>query len=94
MIDSVKQVINGKSPVGEVVFSLIHENGLKIENRKVPFSTVLIIYEARSDVSIEETTIALKAANKIFLKAGKNKLLVDALAGNNSFTKFLKNIEN
>ena len=35
------------------------------------FGTILIIYEARPDVSIEAAIIALKAGNKILLKGGK-----------------------
>ncbi len=44
---------------------------MKIENRTVPFGTILIIYEARPDVSIEAAIIALKAGNRILLKGGK-----------------------
>jgi glutamate-5-semialdehyde dehydrogenase len=55
---------------------------LKIENRTVPFGTILIVYEARPDVSIEAAIIALKAGNKILLKGGKearstNLFLID-----------------
>lgn len=71
MIASVKSVIDAKNPVGKILYSHLRENGLKIENRTVPFGTILIIYEARPDVSIEAAIIALKAGNKILLKGGK-----------------------
>ena len=71
MIASVKSVIAAKNPVGKIISSHTRQNGLKIENRTVPFGTILIIYEARPDVSIEAAIIALKAGNKILLKGGK-----------------------
>lgn len=71
MIASVKSVIDAPDPVGQIISSYVRENGLKIENRTAPFGTILIIYEARPDVSIEAAVIALKAGNKILLKGGK-----------------------
>ena len=71
MIASVKNVIEANDPVGKLISSHTREDGLKIENRAVPFGTILIIYEARPDVSIEAAIIALKAGNKILLKGGK-----------------------
>lgn len=71
MIASVKNVIDAKNPVGKIISSHTRQDGLKIENRTVPFGTILIIYEARPDVSIEAAIIALKAGNKILLKGGK-----------------------
>jgi glutamate-5-semialdehyde dehydrogenase len=44
---------------------------LRIENRRVPFGTILIIFEARPDVCVEAAVIALKAGNRILLKGGK-----------------------
>lgn len=71
MIDSVKKVLHQKSPIGKLLYWNTREDGLRIENRTVPFGTILIIYEARPDVSIEAAIIALKAGNKILLKGGK-----------------------
>jgi len=71
MIASIESVIKASDPVGKVISSHTREDGLKIENRTVPFGTILIIYEARPDVSIEAAIIALKAGNRILLKGGK-----------------------
>ena len=71
MVDSVQNVIGAPDPVGKVISSHTREDGLRIENRQVPFGTILIIYEARPDVSVEAAIIALKAGNRILLKGGK-----------------------
>lgn len=46
MIRSVESVAARADPEGFVISSHVREDGLRIENRKVPFGTVLIIYEA------------------------------------------------
>ncbi len=71
MIAAVENVTNAPDPVGRVIYSRTRRDGLKIENRCVPFGCVLIIYEARPDVSVEAAIIALKAGNRILLKGGK-----------------------
>jgi len=102
MISSVESVINSPDPVGKIISSTTRENGLRIENRTVPFGTILIIYEARPDVSIEAAIIALKAGNKILLKGGKearntNLLLADlwqkALEENGVDKNFVKYLD-
>jgi glutamate-5-semialdehyde dehydrogenase len=102
MIASVKSVIEAPDPVGKIISSHTREDGLRIENCTVPFGTILIIYEARPDVSIEAAIIALKAGNKILLKGGKearntNLFLADlwqkALEENNADTDFVKYLD-
>ncbi|MEP7076826.1 MAG: glutamate-5-semialdehyde dehydrogenase [Acidobacteriota bacterium] len=71
MAASLQSVIERPDPVGGLISSHTRSDGLLIENRKVPFGTVLIIYEARPDVTVEAAAIALKAGNRILLKGGK-----------------------
>lgn len=71
MIAAVEKVMAAEDRVGEVISSYTSPDGLKIENRRVPFGTILIIFEARPDVCIEAAAIALKAGNSILLKGGK-----------------------
>lgn len=71
MAASLRCVIERSDAVGSLISSHRRSDGLLIENRKVPFGTVLIIYEARPDVTVEAAAIALKAGNRILLKGGK-----------------------
>lgn len=102
MISAVENVINLADPVGKILDTHIRENGLRIENRTVPFGTILIIYEARPDVAIEAAIIALKAGNKILLKGGKEakntnlflcSLWEKALEKNGVDTNFVKYLD-
>lgn len=81
MIHAVRQAIGLEDPVGRVLHRHLHENGLVIENRVVPFGRILIIYESRPDVTVEAAVVAFKAGNRILLKGGReahgtNRVLV------------------
>ena len=52
MIVSVNNVIESPDHVGKTISSHIRADGLRIENRRLPFGPILIIYEARPAVSI------------------------------------------
>jgi len=71
MIASINEVINLNDPEGELLHHYNHPNGMRVENRSVPFGRILIIYESRPDVTIEAAINAFKAGNKIYLKGGK-----------------------
>ncbi len=77
MITSVEQLINLPDPEGVVLSSYTHPNGMLVENKRVAFGTILIIYESRPDVTIEAAITAFKAGNKIILKGGKEARLTN-----------------
>ncbi len=74
MSRSLKEVAQMDEPVGKLLYEFTREDGLHIENRTVPFGTILIIYESRPDVTIEAAATAFKAGNRILLKGGKEAL--------------------
>lgn len=71
MVDAVRNAIKLSDPEGVVLYTHLPENGLRIENKTVPFGNILIIYESRPDVTIEAAVTAFKAGNRILLKGGK-----------------------
>lgn len=71
MAAAVESVIALPSAAGSLISRYTRPDGLRIENRRVPFGTILIIFEARPDVCVEAAIIALKAGNRILLKGGK-----------------------
>ena len=70
MISSIQMAIKAEDPEGKILYSLERENGLKIENKTVPFGLILIIYESRPDITIEAAVTAFKAGNRVLLKGG------------------------
>ena len=71
MIASIEEVIALDDPQGALLSSYDHPNGMRVENRVVPFGRILIIYESRPDVTVEAAVSAFKAGNRIYLKGGK-----------------------
>lgn len=71
MVKSITDVIRLEDPVGKVLNSYLHPNGMVVVNKTVPFGLILIVYESRPDVTIEAACNAFKAGNRIFLKGGK-----------------------
>ena len=102
MVQAVDAGITLKDPENRLLYTHQHENGLKIENRTVPFGVILIIYESRPDVTIEAALTAFKAGNKILLKGGKearetNLLLTslwhDALSAHNVSEDYVRYLD-
>lgn len=71
MKQSLSDVLDKKDPIGKLISTYDHPNGMTVQNKTAPFGTILIIYESRPDVTIEAAAIAFKSGNKILLKGGK-----------------------
>jgi len=98
MIESIKTIINLKSPVGEVVKGWRLKNGLDIEKVRVPIGVIAIIYEARPNVTVDAFALCFKSSNACILRGGKeafntnkylSSLIRDALYSYNVNPDFL-----
>ena len=86
--DKLKNIANDmikisklNDPVGEVIESYNHANGIKINKVRVPFGVICAIYESRPNVSVDIACLCLKTSNAIILRGGSeainsNKVLV------------------
>ena len=87
MSGSLRQVAKLNDPVGGIIKTLRRPNGLVISKVKVPIGVILIIYEARPNVTADCIGLCLKSSNCVVLKGGS-----DALASNKSIFKVLNQI--
>ncbi|MBR7132149.1 MAG: glutamate-5-semialdehyde dehydrogenase [Clostridia bacterium] len=76
--DRIKAMANGilevaalPDPVGSVLSSTAHKNGIVIEKTAVPFGVVAIIYESRPNVTSDAAALAFKSGNACVLRSGK-----------------------
>ncbi|MBW4033309.1 MAG: glutamate-5-semialdehyde dehydrogenase [Acidobacteria bacterium] len=81
---AVREVIALPDPVGGVVRGSTLPNGLLLSQVRVPFGVVGAIYEARPNVTIDISALALKSGNAVVLRGGSaaentNRVLVDLL---------------
>lgn len=71
MAEGVKTVIDLKDPIGVVQSSWKRPNGIKISKITVPLGVILIIYEARPNVTVDCAALCLKSSNAVILRGGK-----------------------
>ncbi|MCA0438063.1 MAG: glutamate-5-semialdehyde dehydrogenase [Actinobacteria bacterium] len=84
--DAVRQVATLPDPVGQIVRGSTMPNGLQINQVRVPFGVVGMIYEARPNVTVDAAALSLKSGNAVILRGGSaaadsNRALVAVLRG-------------
>lgn len=67
---SMRHIISLPDPIGEVVRGMTLPNGLKLSEVRVPFGVIGAIYEARPNVTVDITALALKSGNAVVLRGG------------------------
>jgi glutamate-5-semialdehyde dehydrogenase len=72
--NGLREVVKLQDPTGEIVSEWTLENGLKVKNVRVPLGVIGMIYEARPNVTVDATGLALKSGNTIILKGGSSAL--------------------
>ncbi|WP_160725805.1 glutamate-5-semialdehyde dehydrogenase [Bacillus sp. USDA818B3_A] len=72
--NGLREVAKLEDPTGKILSSSILPNGLKVEKVSVPLGVIGMIYEARPNVTVDATGLALKAGNAIVLKGGSSAL--------------------
>lgn len=83
---AVRQVIGLPDPVGDIVRGSTLANGVRIEQVRVPFGVIGVIYEARPNVTVDVVALTLKSGNASVLRGGSaaessNNAIVGVLQG-------------
>lgn len=84
VIADLRQVAELNDPVGEVFEKRQLPNGLRLRKQRVPLGVLAVIYEARPNVTVDVTGLALKSGNCVILRGGSetittNRELVTAI---------------
>lgn len=74
MADGLRELVNLKDPVGDVIKMWKRPNGLQIGQMKVPLGVIGIIYESRPNVTIDAAGLCLKAGNAVILRGGSEAI--------------------
>ncbi len=70
LVDAVEAIRALPDPIGDVVRGMTLPNGLQVTQVRVPFGVVGAIYEARPNVTVDITALALKSGNAVVLRGG------------------------
>src|SRR5215217_2031808 len=68
MSDGVRQIVALPDPVGEVIQGFRLPNGLDLRQVRAPLGVVAVVYEARPNVTVDCTALAIKSGNAIVLR--------------------------
>lgn len=82
MAESVREVIKLQDPVGEITKAWTRPNGLLIGRMRIPLGVILIIYEARPNVTVEAASLCLKSGNAVILRGGSEAVHSNLALGN------------
>jgi glutamate-5-semialdehyde dehydrogenase len=71
---AIEEVASLPDPVGEVTESWRRPNGLSVKRVRIPLGVVLMVYEARPNVSVEAAALCVKSGNAAILRPGSDAL--------------------
>lgn len=74
MAAAIEAVVTLEDPIGQVTSSWRRPNGLEIRKVRLPLGVVLMIYEARPNVTSDAAALCLKSGNLALLRGGSEAL--------------------
>lgn len=98
MISGIKDVMRLEEPINKLLLERELDNGLNLYKISCPIGVLGIIFEARPDVIAQISALAIKSANVVILKGGKeaintNKAIYSAIIeGLDTVSEFPKNV--
>ena len=85
MADAVREIAKLPDPVGEITETKKRPNGIEVSKMRIPLGVILMIYEARPNVTSDAAALSLKAGNTAILRGGK-----DAFHSNSAIANVLQ----
>jgi glutamate-5-semialdehyde dehydrogenase len=74
MVGGIRDVAALPDPVGEVTRMWNRPNGLQVGRVRIPLGVILVIYEARPNVTADVGVLCLKSGNAALLRGGSEAL--------------------
>jgi glutamate-5-semialdehyde dehydrogenase len=74
IVSDLRSVANLPDPVGETFEEKDTSDGLHVYKQRVPLGVLAVIYEARPNVTVDITGLALKSGNAVILRGGSETL--------------------
>jgi len=71
---AMREVASLPDPVGRVTASWSRPNGLSVKKVRIPLGVVLMVYEARPNVTAEAAALCVKSGNACILRPGSDAL--------------------
>ncbi len=85
IVEGVIQVVSLTDPIGTLITEFDRPNGLHVEQVRVPFGVIGIIYESRPNVTVDAFSLCFKTGNAVILRGGS-----DAIHTNMAFVSVIR----
>lgn len=85
MVDGLREIEALPDPVGEIIRMWKRPNGMSVGRMRVPIGVVSMIYESRPNVTVDATSLCLKAGNAVLLRGGS-----ETINSNRALVKILR----
>ena len=72
--DALREVAALPDPVGEVTRDYDRPNGIRVQKVRVPLGVIVMIYEARPNVTADAAALCIKAGNGVILRGGSEAI--------------------
>ena len=82
MINSIKEIIEFKDPVGEIKNIEKMPSGIKVGKMSMPLGVIAMIYESRPNVTIDASALCIKSGNSIILRGGSESINTNIVLSN------------
>lgn len=92
IVEGVIQVVSLTDPIGTAITQFDRPNGLHVEQLRVPFGVIGIIYESRPNVTVDAFSLCFKTGNAVILRGGSDAIYTN-MALVSVIRKALKSME-
>lgn len=72
--DAVAEVIALPDPIGEVTSMWRRPNGIQVGRVRIPLGVIMMVYEARPNVTVDAAVLCLKSGNATVLRGGSEAI--------------------
>ncbi|MCF7873762.1 MAG: glutamate-5-semialdehyde dehydrogenase [Candidatus Omnitrophica bacterium] len=90
MSDSLRAVAKLPDPVGKIILTKVRPNKMKVQKVRVPLGVVLIIYEARPNVTSDCIGLLFKTSNIGILRGGSKAMATNIAIGDTLNSSLIK----
>jgi glutamate-5-semialdehyde dehydrogenase len=81
MTEGVRTVAALPDPVGQILNDQTRPNGMRLAQMRVPIGVILMVYEARPNVTVDAAALCLKSGNAAILRGGREARHSNAFIG-------------
>jgi len=74
MAKAVREIAELPDPVGRVLRTWDRPNGMRVEKVSVPIGVILMIYEARPNVTSDAAALCIRSGNAVILRGGSEAI--------------------